>query len=220
MNLLKRLLLIFISIQFFSFVQKTETDDWHLKKFENGISIYTRVSENSKYKELKAVFQLKTSLSSIIALLNDFESYPQWVYRCGTSKALKKDSDKHLIRYQSVVAPWPVDNRDMVVEVNSYQDEKTKIVYQKVSCLPDFAPQVAGHVRIREFRAQWTLTPLKGGIVDIEYELLVNPGGNIPAWIVNMAVVDGPYETSVKMKEWLMKEKYQKTVYPFITEQK
>lgn len=217
MTLQKGLYCLSIFFLFCGFSEKTPPNDWQLKKFENGISVYTRLTEDSQYKELKSVFQIKTSLSGIIALLNDFESYPQWVYRCEKSKALKKDSDKHLIRYQSIIAPWPVDNRDMVLEVNSYQDEKTKIVYQKVTCLPDYVPPVAGHVRIREFRGTWTLKPLKNGIVEIDYELLVNPGGNIPAWIVNMAVVDGPYETSVNMKEWLMKDKYQKTVYSFIT---
>ena len=200
------------------FSGKKALHEWELKKFENGISVYTRITADSKYKELKAVFQQKTSLSSVIALLNDFESFPKWVYKCEKSKALKKDSDKHLIRYQSVVAPWPVDNRDMVVEVNTYQDEKTKIVYQKVRGIPDYAPKEKGHVRIREFRAQWTLRPLKNGMVEIEYELLVNPGGSIPVWLVNMAMVEGPYETSSNMKIWLMKEKYQKTVYPFITD--
>ena len=159
--------------------------------------------------ELKAVFQIKTSLSSIVALLNDVESYPQWVYRCETSKILLKTSEKHLIRYQTIVAPWPVDNRDVVLEVNYSQDEKTKIVYQKVNALPNYAPKVAGHVRIPEFRAIWTLNPLKNGIVEIQYELLVNPGGVIPAWLVNMAMIDGPYDTSLNMKTWLMKEKYQ-----------
>lgn len=195
---------------------KQTTNTWQLKKFEEGISIYTRDTENSKFKELKAVFQIKTSLSSIIALLNDVESYPQWVYRCETSKVLLKTSDKYLIRYQTIVAPWPVDNRDVIVEVSFSQDAKTKIVYQKVNALPDYAPKADGHVRIPEFRATWTLVPLKNGIVEIQYELLVNPGGALPAWLVNMAVIDGPFETSQKMKIWLMKEKYQKTVFPFI----
>ncbi|HEY0030676.1 MAG TPA: START domain-containing protein [Bacteroidia bacterium] len=192
--------------------------DWQLKKFENGISVYTRSLEASKFKELRAVFEIKTSLSSIIALLNDVETYPQWVYRCQASKILKKKSDQNLIRYQSILAPWPVDNRDMVVEVHTYQEDKTGIVYQKVTCLPDYSPVIPGHVRIREFRAVWKLSPLKNGMVKVEYELLVNPGGNIPAWIINMAVVDGPYDTSLKMKDWIMKEKYQKASYPFIKE--
>ena len=217
MKIVKTAFFLIFSIFFWSFSSPQKTDNWELKKFEKGISIYTRVTENSKYKELKAVFQIKTSLSSIVALLNDVESYPQWVYRCETSKILSKTSEKHLIRYQTIVAPWPVDNRDVVIEVNYSQDEKTKIVYQKINALPNYSPIVPGHVRIPEFRATWTLIPLKNGIVEIQYELLVNPGGAIPAWLVNMAMIDGPYDTSLNMKTWLMKEKYQKTVYPFIS---
>lgn len=213
----RRYFFFFFLFFFFSFSYKKAINDWELKKFENGISIYTRIAENSEYKELRAVFQIKTSLSSIIALLNDVESYPEWVYRCGKSKILKKDSEEQLIRYQTIVAPWPVDNRDVAVIVNSYQDEKTKIVYQKVNAVPDYILKVKGHVRIREFRAVWTLKPLKNGIIEVEYELLVNPAGAIPAWIVNMALVDGPYETSLKMKERLLHEKYQKASFPFIS---
>jgi len=208
--------LFLFSLLFITLSSFQNTYNWQLKKFENGISIYTRTPENSKYKELKAVYQIKSSLSSIIAVLNDFESFPKWVYRCEKSIALKKDSDNHIIRYQTVVAPWPVDNRDMVLEVNSFQDKKTKIVYQKVNSIPDYIPLVKGHVRVREFRALWTLIPLKNGFVEVNYELLVNPGGNIPAWLVNLALVDGPFDTSVKMREMLMNEKYQKTNYSFI----
>ena len=213
----KTVSLFLFSLLFITLSSFQNTYNWQLKKIENGITIYTRTPENSKYKELKAVYQIKTSLSSIIALLNDFESFPKWVYRCEKSMALKKDSDNHIIRYQTVVAPWPVDNRDMILEVNSFQDKKTKIVYQKVNSIPDYIPLVKGHVRVREFRALWTLIPLKNGFVEVNYELLVNPGGNIPAWLVNLALVDGPFDTSVKMREMLMNEKYQKTTYSFIT---
>ena len=213
----KTVSLFLFSLLFITLSSFQNTYNWQLKKFENDISIYTRTPENSKYKELKAVYQIKTSLSSIIALLNDFESFPKWVYRCEKSMALKKDSDNHIIRYQTVVAPWPVDNRDMILEVNSFQDKKTKIVYQKVNSIPDYIPLVKGHVRVLEFRALWTLIPLKNGFVEVNYELLVNPGGNIPAWLVNLALVDGPFDTSVKMREMLMNEKYQKTTYSFIT---
>ncbi|MFL5765351.1 MAG: START domain-containing protein [Bacteroidia bacterium] len=212
-----RLFLLFFCIAFLTGFQPQDTA-WQLKKFEQGISVYTRNTESSKYKELKAVYQVKTSLSSIIALLNDVPTYPEWVFRCGSSKVLQHISDQDLIRYQTVVAPWPVDNRDMVVEAKTSQDEKTGIVYQRVSGRPDFIKEAPNHVRIREFRGLWTLTPKPGGMVEVQYELLVNPAGNIPAWIVNMAVVDGPFETSVNMKEWLKKEKYQKASFPFIKE--
>jgi hypothetical protein len=52
----------------------------------------------------------------------------------------------------------------------------------------------------------------------VEYQLLVNPGGNVPAWIVNMAVIDGPFETGVNMREWIKKEVYQKAKLSYIVD--
>ena len=194
------------------------SDPWQLKKNESGIAVYTRPAENSKFKELKSVTTYKTSLSSIVALINDFESYPQWVYRCGASSVLKKNSETDLIHYQTVNTPWPTDNRDFVVRVVLHQDPITKVITQTATCLPNYIPKVPGFVRILEFKAVWTLIPLKNGMVEANYQLLVNPGGNIPAWLINLAVVDGPFETAFNMKTWLKKEKYQKTVLSYVKE--
>ncbi|MBA3971744.1 MAG: START domain-containing protein [Bacteroidetes bacterium] len=199
---------------------QAETEPWQLQKLDKGISVYTQFAKGSDYKELKAVCQIKTSLSSIIALSNDVESYPKWSYKCENSRIIKEISDQELIRYQSVTVPWPVDKRDMVVKAHSYQDPKTGVVHQKVTCMAEAAPAVNGYVRVKELRAMWTITPLKNGMVEVEYLLLVDPGGSVPAWVVNLAVVDGPYETALKMKEFVMKEKYQSAVYSFISEPK
>ena len=109
-------------------------------------------------------------------------------------------------------------NRDFVVNVKLAQDEKTRIVTIKSTCKADYIPKVAKHVRITEFNACWTLVPLKDGTVQINYQLLVNPGGYVPAWLVNMAAVDGPYETMVHFKEWIVKDKYQKARTTLIKE--
>ncbi len=194
------------------------SDDWKLKKYENGIAVYNRHEENSAFKELKAVTQIKTSLSSVVALLKDWDTYPQWVYRCGVSSTLKKMSETELIHYQTVDAPWPVDSRDFVVKIKITQDPETKTIKQTATCMAEFIPKQKGYIRITEFKAAWTLTPLKNGVVNVEYQLLVNPGGVVPAWIVNMAAIDGPYETTLNLKKWVMKEKYQKAKFDFIEE--
>ena len=116
------------------------------------------------------------------------------------------------------MAPWPIDNRDFVVNVKVQQDAKTKVVTQVSTNMPTFIKKKDGHVRITQFQALWTLTPMKNGIVNCEYQLLVNPGGNIPAWLVNLAAVDGPFETTLNMREWVFKDKYQKATFPFISE--
>ena len=210
-------LLLCLLIPFYCFSQDTK-NSWHLKKNEHGIVIYTRNVPGSAFKELKSVAYQKTSLNSIVALINDWESYPQWVYKCGKSSTLKKISDTELIHYQTVVAPWPVENRDFVATVKSAQDEKTRIVTIKSICYANYIPPVTHHVRITEFNACWTLIPLKDGTVQIIYQLLVDPGGFLPAWLVNMAVVDGPFDTMLHFEDQIVKEKYQKAKLPFIKE--
>ena len=65
----------------------TEQDNnsWELKKEDDGISVYTREVEGSAFKELKINFNVKTTLSAIIALFKDVPSYPDWVYKCKES---------------------------------------------------------------------------------------------------------------------------------------
>lgn len=189
---------------------------WQLKKAEDGIEVYTRKDENSSFKELKSVVILKTSLSSIVALLTDFESYPDWVYRCGTSRTVKRINDAEMIHYQEVTAPWPVDSRDFIVDMKVVQNPVTKVITISSTCLPDYIPRIDDHVRITNFKASWTLMPKKDGNVELVYQLLVDPGGNVPAWLVNLAVVEGPFETTMHLRDRVKKDKYQKAILPFI----
>lgn len=193
-------------------------DDWQLKKNEQGVTVYTRDSENSAFKELKAVAYLKTSLSSIVGLLYDFEKYPEWVYKCGKSGTLKTISEKELIHYQTVIAPWPIDNRDFIVNIKIEQNEKTKVITIKSYAIGNYIPLVPNYVRIMKFNASWVLSPQKDGSVEIVYQLLIDPSGYIPAWAVNMAVVDGPFETMNNIKERVFRKEYQKAKISFINE--
>jgi ribosome-associated toxin RatA of RatAB toxin-antitoxin module len=196
---------------------KTE-NDWQIKKEANGIMVYERKVPNSNFKELKSVVYVNTSMQSIVALINDWESYPQWVYRCGKSTTLKKINDTTVVHYQNVTAPWPFENRDFIVVVKFSQNRRTKIVTIKSESVANYIPPVAKHVRITSFSACWTLVPLKNGDIQVNYQLLVDPGGNVPAWLVNKFAVEGPYETMVNFKEWIVKDKYKKAQIPFIKE--
>lgn len=212
-----RLLLLCLLFQIVCFSQENK-EEWRLKKNHKGIEVYSRKTVNSEFRELKSIMYLKTSLNSVVALVNDRASYPEWVYKCGEAKTLRKVSESELIHYQTVIAPWPADDRDFVVNVKLSQDEKTKIVTMVSTCNADYTPPVDKHIRIRVFSASWTFIPLKDGTIQLIYQLLVHPGGLVPAWIVNMAAIDGPFETMLHMKDWILKEKYQKAKNPLIKE--
>ena len=213
----KILFFLFLLLPGFYFSQEI-SEDWQVKKDEAGIIVYNRKSINSSYKELKSVLYVKTSLQSLVALVGDWESYPLWVYRCDESTTLKKLSDTSVIHYQSIDVPWPAENRDFVVKNVISQDKKTKIVTMKSFLLPNYIPEKSKMVRITEMSACWTFVPIKDGKVQVNYQLFVNVGGNIPAWLVNIASADGPLETMINLKEFILKKKYQEAKIPFIKE--
>ena len=199
------------------FSQKKK-DDWELYKSENGINIYSHIAAGSEYKEIKSVITIKTSLNSAVALIFDWDAYPQWNYRCGESKTLKKISETEVIHYQTTQTPWPALNQDFILDIKLTQDEKTKVITIKSTNIPTYIPVYENRARLAEFSALWTLIPFKDGTVQLIYQFKVKPGGYVPVWLVNIAVQSGPYETMVKFKEWLMKDKYQKAKKTIIKE--
>jgi len=192
--------------------------DWQLYKAENGISIYSRKANSTNIKQLKSVVTLKTSLNSIVALLNDWDSYPEWNYKCGESRTLKIINETELIHYQTVVTPWPIDHEDFIINVKLMQDPQTKTVTITSTSNPNYIPPYPKRTRIKELEAKWTLTPLKDGTVQATYEFFVNPGGLTPAWLLNTAVAYGPYQTMLNFLQWIQKPKYQQAKSPLIKE--
>jgi hypothetical protein len=210
------ILLLFICVVFTSFIN--DTDEWVLQKHSDNVWVYSRNLDNYTIKELKAVTQIKTSLSSIVALLNDREECPKWVYKCEKSYIIKKITNWEYYSYQNMVAPWPIDNRDIVLHIRVSQDKNTKEVIHKAESEYNYLPPTEDHVRIKVFNSTWVLTPLKNGFINCENHVFVDPGGSLPTWLVNMAAVDGPFETTTNFRKQVMTPKYQKAKLHYIKE--
>lgn len=193
-----------------------DSHDWVLKKDENGIKVYTRYSPGSNLKEVRVVNNVNSSLSAIVAILNDTKNYPAWIYACSEAQTLKLVNDRDQYQYSVTNVPWPFSDRDVVTHFKVEQDSVTGIVMVNSTGLPEYIPEKEGRVRVQHFQSNYKLTPLDSGIVKVEFELYVDPGGNIPAWLINANIVLAPYNTSAAMITQL--PKYQSVSYSFIKE--
>lgn len=192
--------------------------EWELKKSENGISVYTKDIPGSDFKEIKATSNFKTSLSGFVAVLTDISSHKKWIYQCKESKLVKTVSSSELYYYMETTVPWPASNRDGVIRFKFVQDSISKILTVSSKNVPDILPEISGIIRVPKFVASWTLTPKSDGSIDAEYKINVDPGGAVPAWIVNMFSVDGPYESFTNIKKLLPESKYKSAKFDFIKE--
>lgn len=189
---------------------------WQLKLDKEGIKVYTKYTEHSKFKAVKTVCTFDASLSALTAALLDVNKTTDWVYATKSCSLLKTISPSEVIYHSEISVPWPYDNRDFIVKIKAVQDAYSKVVTIGSENQPFYQTENKNVVRIQYSTSRWTLTPTGVGKVTAEFELQTDPGGNIPAWLVNLFATKGPFESFKKLKDQVKKPVYRFTYLPFI----
>lgn len=177
--------------------------DWTLQQRQDGVSIYTRVFPDSKFKAIRVTCQVHTSLSRLVFVILDVNTAGQWVYGTKSARLLKQVSPAEIYYYSVINLPWPLNDRDFIAHLTVTQDPRTYVVSVVGPTIPDYMPPKSGIVRVPSGEGRWILTPLAGGKVAIDYTLRTDPGGALPAWLVNLFVTKGPLETFTALQQRL-----------------
>lgn len=211
---MKHLLIISLALLFslISFGQ----ENWTLKTNKDGIAIYTKTIENSAYKGIKVKCSVQATLSQFVAVIMDVNTATEWLYSTKSSSLLKEVSPAEVYYYSEVGLPWPLSNRDFVCHLTARQDPRTRVVTIDGPVVPDYMAEKNGIVRVKHSSGKWIISPADNNMVNIEYTLEADPGGSIPAWLVNLFVTKGPMESFRKLKVQINKPQYKKVQYAFI----
>lgn len=176
-------------------------ENWILKKEIEGIKVYTRHSEVSKFNEVKAEFSIKSSASIFTSIILDVDKFADWVYGTKSAMLVKKISDEELIYYSEFKAPWPVSNRDFYSNLKVHQDTIKKMITIESKSIPDYDATKKGIVRIPFSTTNWTIKIIDNETLKVVYRLSIDPGGKIPAWVVNLFSANGPAESFIKLRK-------------------
>lgn len=196
-----------------------QTDNnWTLKQSSEGISVFTRDVENSKFKALRVKCVLHSTLSQLVLALMDVNNSEEWIYHTSGVYVVKQVSPAELYYYSMVNMPWPASDRDFVAHVKVSQDAVTKVVTIDGDCKDDLVPHKPKIVRVTHSLVKWVLTPLKNGQVELVYTIHADPGGSLPAWLVNMFITQGPLQSIKKLRIILQKPVYKSARLDYIKE--
>ncbi len=174
--------------------------EWHKSREGDGITVYTRSQEGTPFKEIKAIVTIESSLNAIVGALIDYDNYKNWVYSTSKSKLVKKINEKEFLAYHYIDAPWPVNDRDVVMYISLSQDAKTHKTTVYSTSQHNYLKSVENVVRVKNNVAIWELQPVAKNKIECTYYLKSDPGGSVPAWILNMFITEGPYESIKKLK--------------------
>lgn len=191
------LALIFYSS--FSFAQ----DKWELKKNDHGIEVYSRKLNTGKFKEIKVICEVNSSAENLIKILQDVDDHKEWVYKTIKSNLISRKNKDTLYYYSELALPWPISNRDAVVQLACSRDIPNSQYTITVVSLPNLIPAKPHIVRVPYSLGVYHVKTLPNNHIRIEYTLSVNPGGFLPSWLVNYTSTIGPYNTFFKLKTML-----------------
>ncbi|WP_242667346.1 START domain-containing protein [Parendozoicomonas haliclonae] len=196
-----------------------EDTAWELKQDKKGIAVSTRSVEGSAVKEFKGEMLVDNSLGAIVALLDNPEAGPEWIYNCESITRVETNSESQTT-WNHVInkLPWPAGDRDLVVRSDMTQSPETYDVLIALKAEPELLPEVPGKVRIQKMKASWQLSPQKDGQVKVTYQAHIEPGGSLPNWLVNSLLVDTPYKSLSAMRELLSEDQYKTQSHPDIVE--
>jgi len=187
-----------------------------LKKEQDSIKVYTCSSDQSKFKSIKASFEVNATAPQLAAMIMDIAGYNDWQYKTINAKILKRITRQELIYYVEIVSPWPVSNRDLVVHLKIEQDSVTKKMVFSANGIPNYIPAKEGITRVPMSKSTWVVVPVSSNKMKVEYSMNVDPSGSVPAWMMNMVSADGPFESFYTLKNKIKGRNYTKADAPFI----
>ncbi|MEI6088603.1 MAG: START domain-containing protein [Bacteroidota bacterium] len=190
--------------------------EWTLKKDKNGIKVFTGKLADSKFNAIKVSCNLNANLSSLASLLLQPHLQPEWVIATKTSKLIKQLAPNHIYYYNIATIPWPLANRDMVIDLKIVQDSASKKMTVTANTIENILPAIKGLERIPYTHATWEVTPIGPNQIHVEYFLKINPGGGVPPWILNMFIAKAPFDSFDNLSRIIQEKRFQNQKLEFI----
>lgn len=193
--------------------------DWVLATQQQGIAVFVKTEAGSKIKALRLNCELDANLSQVVALLLDIPASVNWMPHTRSCFITRQIAADELYYYTEVNLPWPLNNRDFVTHLRVLQDADTKVVTINAPAVPEPVALRKGIVRIRQSKGCWTIKPLDKDHVQLQYDLMVDPGGAIPPSLINYFATDAAVEVIKNMQQIVSAPKYRNARLPFLVAQ-
>ncbi|MFZ5568782.1 MAG: START domain-containing protein [Thermodesulfobacteriota bacterium] len=191
-------------------VRATEaTENWRLSKKQDGIWVYTRPSATCSFNEFKGIIIIDAGIEVVGMVLKDIPSFPLWMSDCQQSPIIEKNGRNDYIFYFVQHMPWPVENRDTVLQARTTIDWNAG--YFQVdfhSIQDDRIPPQPDCIRMKVV-GRFLLEYIERRKTQVTYWIQADPYGSMPAVIANMISRKIPLETLQGMRKMVMDHRYE-----------
>ena len=172
-----------------------QAQNWVLQKEEDSIRIYTAHTETSKIKSIKAEFTLHSTREALFEQLLRADLYHEWQFNTIESKILETINPQEVVYYCEVEAPWPINNRDLIIHLKVNNIPAANEFTIQTRAESSRVPVKNGVVRVPHSRGDWVVKQVGPKMLKVSFVFQVDPGGYVPAWLVNLTCAQAPFQT-------------------------
>ena len=197
------------------------SSEWEKIAELDGITGYSRSTSRSGVYEIKAIGIMDASVAVIEAVLRDDAARTQYSEKCVEAgkvnlPGLKNTKDTYYV-YHKIGMPWPFYDRHGVARAEYRIDEETgALLWQAQSVSANFRDEDWYVLKVPIVDAKWILTPVGENKTRAHYQILADPGGYVPTFVVNIMSEDLAVKTIAGIREMVKKDKY-KTAKSVVT---
>ena len=179
------------------------------EKSEFIIIVEKKNSPEDEVNTYRGTTTMPISIERIAYVLDDTESKTEWVSRLKEETRLEENpSSYRSIAYQHYNLSWPVSDRDYVIESKwtVIKDMKLPTAILSIkSIIRDDVPEIEGRVRGQLDRLVYKLEKLKSNQTRVTVEIMVNPKGLLPNFMINLIQKEWPITTLRKLNAQALK---------------
>ncbi len=175
-----------------AFSPETSTQGWIFIKEKDNIFLYTRKEAGENLKSFKGVMVVHATMNAVTDLISNPNNHDWWDEHLSEIRVLQIENARHFQYYLVYDVPWPLSDRDLVVDARVTVNPATGTYVIYSTPLNGVVPEKEGVVRIKNYWQKWTVQPMDAGMIRITLEGYVDPGGNVPSWLYNMVITESP----------------------------
>lgn len=186
--------LLLVTAALFAHAAQAEERDWRLVTDRDGVLVYMSHNDDSSIKTFRGEALVPMSdLRAIGNQVEDYEFVASWMHMISSISELDRASGVERTIWVTTRLPWPVSNRDAALDLHITQEPDTGAVVIAYEANDSLLEPQDGYVRMPALKGMLRFTPVKPGEVHLTFEVVLDPGGYIPAWIANLILRDIPY---------------------------
>lgn len=169
---------------------------WEQIDNDDGIRVWKHEIPGQDLPGFRGETIIAAPLEAIVAVVKDHTRHTEWMHRCLEAAKIEDLGGGHSIDYNRTDAPWPVWDRDIVLDAQWSQSPDGKVV---VLSFRNANPKLRGvpkkTVRMPKLVGFYKFWKLGSDKTRVVYQVEADPGGSLPTWLAKSVARDLPYNT-------------------------